>query len=86
MIQFTDGGQLKSHGKRYAYLNCDHGGGYVSVWTVPHEKPTYLLRTEGSSEIRLIQFEDGEWAKEWFLTHPSQEILMRLDEQDQPND
>lgn len=80
MIQFTDGGQLRTHGKMPAYLNCHHGSGHVAVWTIAYEKPTYLIRaTKQHMEIWLIQFDDDDWAKEWFDENPNYEILMRLD-------
>lgn len=56
--------QLCSNGG--AYWNVDDEEGRIGVYGNSFAKPTYLLLVGGG--IKLIHFDDWDWAKEFFCT------------------
>lgn len=49
-----------------AFLNVSEDYGHVQVWTSTYGSPTYLLNYRKNHVSRFIQFEDEEYAKEYF--------------------
>jgi hypothetical protein len=45
-------------------------GGYVSVIVSSHNPPsvTYLIQMHDNFLLKVIQFDDIDWAKDWFTT------------------
>ena len=53
-------------GNVFMNIDDDVGCGHVGVEFSTFEKPSYLLKNEGSSIMRLMVFDSQAWADEWF--------------------
>jgi hypothetical protein len=61
--------QLCSINNGRAFLNVDEGYGHISVWTSTYKTLTFLLRNSKNTIVRLIQFDDPDWAYEWLIAN-----------------
>lgn len=70
--------QLNSEGR--SFLNVDPHEphyGHIAVWTSTYNRPTYLCQRE--QEVWFIQFDDQQFADEWFKEHCNWDSVIKLD-------
>ena len=69
MTHLVDVSQLGSITNDGAFLNVDAGYGYVLVWTSTYCSLTFLLRNRKSQTVRLVSFDNLDWAFEWLIAN-----------------
>jgi len=58
-----------ANGSAFMNVKNDVSGG-VAVWGTLYNQPTFLLVNNDKTAYQFMQFEDDEWATEWFDSNP----------------